>query len=140
MEPLDLTVAPPRLPRETVAGVVFLARSIDKARASLPGGNIGAYQLAFATTWMLDAFGKTVEGFVAAVAAAKSDDDVAAWLLAETAPNAVAEWNAHILQRKPRDGTREAALAVFPWLAEYPDMTLVVDILVEDDRRHFASA
>jgi hypothetical protein len=140
MEPLDLTVAPPRPPRETVAEVIFLPRSIDKARASLPGGNIGAYQLAFATTWMLDAFGKTVDGFVAAVAAARTDDDVARWLLTDTAPDAVAQWNAHILQRKPRDGSREAALAVFPWLADHPDMTLVIDILVEDDRRHFASA
>jgi hypothetical protein len=138
MEPLDLTAAPPRPPRATVADVVFLARSIDKARASLPGGNIGPYQLAFATTWMLEAFGKTVDGFVRAVAAAQTDDDVAAWLLADTAPNAVDEWNAHILARKPRDGSREAALAVFPWLADHPDMTLVVDILVEDDRRHFA--
>jgi hypothetical protein len=38
MDALDLTKAPPRAPRETLAGVVFLPRTIDKMRATLPGG------------------------------------------------------------------------------------------------------
>ncbi len=139
MEPLDLSIAPPRAARTPAGGIVFLARSIDKARASLPGGKLGAYHLAFATTWMLEHFGKTVESFVVTVAAASSDDEVAAWLVADCAPDAVATWNAHILARKPRDGTREAALAVFPWLVDHPHLVTIVDILVEDDRRLFAT-
>ncbi len=43
MEPLDLSSYPPRSPRERLAGCMFLARTVDKLRAQLPEGNLGAY-------------------------------------------------------------------------------------------------
>jgi hypothetical protein len=43
MEPLDLTISPPRSPRVQLDGLYMLARSIDKIRAQLPGGKPGVY-------------------------------------------------------------------------------------------------
>jgi hypothetical protein len=43
MDPLNFQVAPPRGPREQLAGIVFTARLIDKLRASLPGGVLNGY-------------------------------------------------------------------------------------------------
>jgi hypothetical protein len=42
--PLDLRTRPPRGPRETILGFYFLPRTIDKLRAELPGGNLGAFR------------------------------------------------------------------------------------------------
>src|ERR1039458_3327751 len=39
MKPMTLSDKPPRKPRAELAGVVFLPRSIDKVRATLPGGD-----------------------------------------------------------------------------------------------------
>jgi hypothetical protein len=44
MRPLDLTTQRPRRATDTFAGgIVFLARTIDKVRAQLPGGVLGPY-------------------------------------------------------------------------------------------------
>ncbi len=139
MQPLDLRTAPPRLPRETTRDIIFLPRSIDKARASLPGGDRGLYDLTGITERLVEAFGKTLDGLVVAVAAATDDDDVADWLLLDAPPNAAATWQAWILARTPKGGGREQALELYPWVADHPDMTLTLDILVEDDRRTFSA-
>jgi hypothetical protein len=120
-------------------GVTFLPRSIDKARASLPGGNLGEYAIEGITQWMLEKFGIEIPAFVAAVAAARGDDDVAAFVREHTTQAKIDEWNAYVLRRLPRDGDRAAALEAYPWLASRPDLTLSVDVLEEDDRRSFAS-
>jgi len=69
MRPLDLSIAPPRAPRETLAGVVFLPRTIDKVRATLPGGAIGAYTIPGFSAMMLKTLGIDVDAFTDAVAA-----------------------------------------------------------------------
>jgi Domain of unknown function (DUF5069) len=43
MEPLDLSTRPPRSGLEKLGGFYLLARTIDKIRAHLPGGNPGEY-------------------------------------------------------------------------------------------------
>lgn len=43
MKPLNLRTHPPRGPREQLAGLMFLPRTIDKLRATLPGGDCGDY-------------------------------------------------------------------------------------------------
>ena len=45
MKPIDLTKAPPRSPREELVGLCMLPRMIDIARAKLPGGDVGQYQI-----------------------------------------------------------------------------------------------
>src|SRR5882757_5461101 len=46
MTPLDLTKGRPRTPQDQLDDLAFFPRTIDKARASLPGGNKGDYNVA----------------------------------------------------------------------------------------------
>jgi Domain of unknown function (DUF5069) len=79
MEPLDLTQAPPRSPREELGGLCMLPRMIDVARAKLPGGNIGTYQIGRGMSGrVLAHLGIEVDEFVESVRTANSDDEVAA--------------------------------------------------------------
>jgi hypothetical protein len=138
MTPLDLRLGPPRSPRAAIGGVTFLPRSIDKARAALPGGHLGDYTLEGITAVMLQKFGLDVAAFVAVVAAAPSEDDVAAFVRERVPPAGIDEWNVYMQRRRPRDGDRAAALELYPWLDERPDLLLSLDVLEEDDRRAFA--
>ena len=138
MQPLDLTTAPPRGPRESLAGILFLPRTIDKVRATLPGGNIGAYDIPGISAMMLEALGIELDALRAAVADAADDDGVARFVGTSTSPERIAKWNAFLAARLPRGGDREAAFETYPWLRERPDLPLVLDVLEEDDRRHFA--
>jgi hypothetical protein len=138
MQPLDLTTAPPRAPRESLAGVVFLPRTIDKVRATLPGGELGAYNIPGFSEMLLEALGIDAVAFTAVVADAAGDDDVARFVETSTSPERVAAWNAMILARLPRNGDRNAAYEAYPWLRERPDLVLALDVLEEDDRQHFA--
>ncbi|MDP9110564.1 MAG: DUF5069 domain-containing protein [Candidatus Eremiobacteraeota bacterium] len=139
MDALDLRTAPPRSGRAELAGIVFLPRTIDKARATLPGGNSGEYRMQGFSERFLDTVGIPVADFTTAVAGASSDDDVVRFLRASTSPEKIAEWNDFILQRQPSGGDREAAYTNYPWLRERPDLILALDVLEEDDRRLFAT-
>src|SRR4029077_1398779 len=78
MTPLDLTKAPPRAPREDLRGVCMLPRMIDIARAMLPGGNIGGYQIGRGVSRpVLATFDVTASQFVDLVRDANCDTDVA---------------------------------------------------------------
>jgi hypothetical protein len=138
MDPLDLSKQPPRLPRAEVDGIIFLPRSIDKARAYLDGGNRNGYNIPGVTGGMLERFGLSNDDFVAAVGAASSDADVVAFVRQNASQTTVDEWNAFVKAREPR-GNRNLpeVLETYPWLKEQPDLKLVLDILAEDDRRIF---
>lgn len=57
-----------------------MPRTIDKLRASLPGGNLGAYKVPGFSTQMLEMLGVSAADMLEAVRHANSDEDVAAWL------------------------------------------------------------
>jgi hypothetical protein len=81
MEPLDLSERAPRGPREMLDGLFFMPRTIDKIRATLPGGHIGPYHVCPGLSQMLlDIIGVTLEDLTAVVAEAKDDEAVAKWL------------------------------------------------------------
>ncbi len=138
MEALDLSLGPPRPPRAELAGVIFLPRSIDKVRATLPGGKLGFYQIAGFTQMMLDALGISLDSFTFAVKNATSDEDVAAFVRRSTMAQERTKWNAFIEAREPRGGNRSEAIVVYPWLAARPDLILALDVLAEDDKQIFA--
>src|SRR6476619_21241 len=81
MTPLDLTKQPPRSPREELGGLCMLPRMIDVARAKLPGGNVGEYQIGRGMSGLVlrhiemhgDEFGGLVES-------ARDEEEVAAQL------------------------------------------------------------
>ncbi|HEY0382739.1 MAG TPA: DUF5069 domain-containing protein [Candidatus Elarobacter sp.] len=138
MQPLDLTAAPPRAPRESLAGVVFLPRTIDKVRATLPGGALGAYNIPGFSEMLLEALSIDAVAFTAAVADAANYEAIAQFVEASTSADRIEAWNAMILARLPRNGDRNAAYEAYPWLRQRPDLLLALDVLAEDDRQHFA--
>ena len=138
MEALDLTIGPPRAPREELAGIRFLPRSIDKIRATLPGGVVGEYLIEGLTTIMLDALGITVAAFTDAVRAAQSDDEIAAFVIAHAKPGGIEVWHRFIDARQPQGGDPSKALEAYTFLAGRSDLGLSLDVIAEDDRLFFA--
>ncbi len=129
MEPLDLSKAHPRRTREELAGVVFLPRSIDKFRASLPGGNLSGYTLAGFTGQMLEKLGISPDALRTVVADAKTDEDVARYVREHAAAGGAEAWNTYALNREVYLGNRAEAIAENPWLAEHPEIKLSLDFL-----------
>ena len=77
MRPLDLTKAPPRSPREELGALCMLARMIDIARAKLPGGDIGQYQIGRGVSGViLRHLGMGVEEFVECVGNAAAEEEI----------------------------------------------------------------
>ncbi len=137
MKPLDLSVEPPRAPRADLDGCIFLPRSIDKVRATLPGGKAGDYRIEGLTQMMLDTLGIPLDTFTLVVAAADDESEIATFLREHGASAKYASWNAFVTAREPRGGNRAEALTVYPWLKERPDLLLVLDVLAEDDHQSF---
>lgn len=129
MEPLDLSNAHPRKARAELAGITFLPRSIDKFRATLPGGNLAGYSIEGFTGRMLEELAIAPDAFRAVVARAQSDEDVASYVLEHAAPGGAAAWNGYALKRELYGGDRAEAIAENPWLAEHPEIRLSLDFL-----------
>ncbi len=140
MKPLDLTVGPPRAPHAVLDGCIFLPRSIDKVRATLPGGKPGDYRIEGLTQMMLDSLGLALDTFTLVVAAADDESEVAAFLRERGTASKYASWNAFVSAREPRGGNRAEALTVYPWLKDRPELVLVLDVLAEDDNQSFPRA
>ena len=138
MTPLDLSIAPPRPARDELAGIMFLPRTIDKLRASLPGGNLGLYTIPGFSERQCMMLGIDVAALRDVVAEAANDDAVAAYVTSCVTPEKVEAWNAMASTLKVQGGDREKAIAAYPYLAERAEVPLAVDNLVEDDRRLFA--
>lgn len=115
----------------------MLPRTIDKLRATLPGGDPGAYRITGMSGRLLEWLGVQEDAIRAAVAAAKDDADVAAWLRAHTDASKYPEWNERTEKRSVDDIDRSWFSATYPWWAE-GSPRLLVDILEEDDRRAFS--
>ncbi len=141
MSPLDLTKAPPRSPGETLRGLCMLPRMIDIARAMLPGGDVGDYQIGREKTLsavVLGVFGISVPQFVQLVRDARTDDHVAErlWPAATVPPDALSA-------RLRRVTVSDVPAELRPdfqryYGAEHPADRLVFDILDADDARAFA--
>lgn len=139
MEPLDLTKRPPRSPKLQLDGLAMLPRTIDKLRATLPGGSRGVYKIDGFSQRMLDKIGVTEGQLREAVAAAKTDDDVAAWLRKNADTSKYAEFNEYILNRSVDHVTDKGAFFErYPILKKRPDIYYLADMLEADDEEMFA--
>jgi hypothetical protein len=142
MQPLDLSKQPPRSPRVKIGGIVMLARTIDKMRAALPGGNMGPYKVPGFSTRMLEAIGMSEEDLQAEVARAGSEDEVLAWVLARTDPAKFDEFNRRLAARSVKDidpDRLEQFRSNYPHHAEVPS-GLMLDIIEHDDAKMFGAA
>ncbi len=140
MDSLDLTRQAPRSPRALLPGLnlVMIARTVDKLRATLPGGNLGSYQIPGFSGHLLKQLGISDQALRDAVANAASDDDVAAWIRDNSDPAAYAAINAEFDAMKIADRLNDAQ-----WMARYPIATTLppetsrLDLLVADDADMF---
>jgi hypothetical protein len=139
MEPLDLSKAPPRSPKLALDGLTMLPRTIDKLRATLPGGNPGVYRIEGFSKRMLEKIGVTEEQLRDVVATAKSDDEVVEWLREHADKSKYEEFSQYISKRSIDDVTDKAAfMERYPILKSRPDIYYLVDMLEADDQEMFA--
>ncbi|MBV8149984.1 MAG: DUF5069 domain-containing protein [Candidatus Eremiobacteraeota bacterium] len=135
----DLREHPPRSPREMLAGLVLLPRTIDKARAQLQG-TLGDYKIGPGlSAYLLEWLGIAEPDFLAAVAELRDDEKIGAWVRARSDPSAYAEINDRLLNRRIRDDQHRAdVLTRYPGLADRPDLWNWFEILDYDDALTFA--
>jgi hypothetical protein len=94
----DLTVRPPRGPREMLAGVYFLPRTIDKLRAER-AGRLGTYLTTYdrgLSAYVLHKLGITFDELRTVVAESPDDAAVESWLTARIEPGAGEKINARL--------------------------------------------
>jgi hypothetical protein len=143
MDALDLTKQPPRSPREMLPGLdlAFMARTVDKLRATLPGGNLGNYKIAGFSERLLKGLGIDENAIRDEVARAANDSEIVAWLNehidAARVPAVNAALEAPTLASRLDD---EEWLAKNPVAKTLPPHTPLLDYLIEDDRAAFARA
>ena len=138
MEPLDLSKGPPRSPKLQLDGLAMLPRTIDKLRATLPGGNPGVYKIDGFSKRMLDTIAVSEDDIRAAVAQAKSDDDVVQWLRDHADTSKYEEFTQYISKRSVDDVTDKAAfMERYPILKRRPDIYYLADMLEADDAEMF---
>ncbi|HKU67274.1 MAG TPA: DUF5069 domain-containing protein [Candidatus Baltobacteraceae bacterium] len=140
MEPLDLRLAPPRGPREKLAGLMFLPRVIDKLRATLPGGSVGAYfpyqglSALFERLTHIDLYELRDR-----IAGAEREADVEAWVAARVNGEIVSKTN-HVMERVTIEKISPDNLPLFESAApahlreRYRNL---FDLLEVDDRESF---
>jgi hypothetical protein len=143
MEPLDLTVRPPRGPRETLLGCAFLPRTIDKVRAELPGGKLGAYIVTgprAISGWLLHKLKIDPAELRTVVANAANEDEVVAWLRERVDPAVAAEITAKLAASRVdtlSGADWEFVAARHPLLRTRNDLTTTYELLEADDAAMF---
>ncbi|MBV8197562.1 MAG: DUF5069 domain-containing protein [Candidatus Eremiobacteraeota bacterium] len=140
MTPLDLRARAPRGPRETLLGFYLLPRTIDKLRAELPGGNLGAYlnhDTGF-SAYVVRRLGLDMNELRNVVAQARDEDAVAEWLArridASAAPALNAKLETFVVERMSADD-QVLVRKRHPVMDRRPDLSKILDILEADDRQ-----
>ena len=140
MTPLDLSRQAPRGPRETALGFYFLPRTIDKLRAELPGGNLGAYvnhDTGF-SAYVVRRLGLDMNELRNVVAHARDEDAVAEWLArridASAAPALNAKLETFVVERMSADD-QVLVRKRHPVMVRRPGLSKILDILEADDRQ-----
>jgi len=141
----DLSKQAPHSPRERIGGFAVACRAVDKCRASL-AGKLGEYHYDCPLDNQLFNFkGITGDQFKAAVKAAKTYDEVGAWLLASgtaKTPPEIEDWSDDMEGGSPMKNPekRDHFIESCHRLGLNPDKTTTFDWLEADDRFSFRSA
>lgn len=138
MDSLDLSKKPPRSPYELLGGLLLLARTIDKIRATLPGGSLGAYRIQGFSKQLLEKLAIGEDDLRAVASLATSDGDVAAWVQKHSDPSGYAEINA-AFERETIAGRSdpEAYFKRYPVARTLPPETQLLRVLEIDDAQSF---
>jgi hypothetical protein len=140
MQPLDLTKQAPRGPRAPLGNLdlVLAARTVDKLRATLPGGNIGDYQITGFTSRLINRLGIVEHQLRAVIARAESDQEIADWIAAHSDPSRYPEINAEFERQTVGERLGDAAfLERYPSARNLPPQTSRLDHLAIDDAEAF---
>ena len=114
------------------------ARTVDKIRATLPGGHLGDYQIAGFSARFFETLGIDENVFRGVVALAATDADIAAWLRKHCTQAQFDECTRVITARLVRDRIGdEDFLRKYPHAKDMPPETPIVDMLPLDDRIAF---
>jgi Domain of unknown function (DUF5069) len=142
MTPLDLRKRAPRGPRETLLGFYMLPRTIDKLRAELPGGDLGAYlnhDTGF-SAYVVRRLGLDMNEFRNAIEDAANEASVIEWLSeridAAAAPALNAKLETFVVERM-RPDDQVLVRQRHPVMAERPELSKILDILEAEDARAF---
>ncbi len=139
MESLDLRNAPPRSPNLELGGLLMLARTIDKVRATLPGGDLGAYQIDGFSRILWKGLGIDQAGFETAVKAAQTDADVVTWVRANSDAARYPEINEKLAARTVGDRIDDPEfVAKYPVASTLPHDATLLDMLEVDDKACYA--
>ncbi len=134
MKPLNLTKSPPRSPQEKLGGLIMLARTIDKLRASLPGGDLGAYQVPGFSTRLLSELGIAESALLEAVAKAETEDEVVAFVHANSDASKYPAINEAFSSLRIADRLdNESFVAKYPITQKLPPETSLLEMLEYDD-------
>jgi Domain of unknown function (DUF5069) len=148
MDPLDLTIHPPRSPYQKMEGLFMLPRTIDKLRAQLPGGKIGEYTVRGSSALLpglslvlLDGIGVTEDRLFGVIREALIEDEIFDWLRQNADLSDIESLNAKLLGRRIEDVQAVVPLTViakvYPFLANLPKTTPMFEVLLQDDRLMF---
>jgi hypothetical protein len=114
------------------------ARTVDKIRATLPGGNIGEYQITGFSSSLLNALGISEAVLRKVIADAESDADVAAWIREHSDRERYAEINAKLEGRTVGERLNDPEfLRRYPSARNLPPETSRLDHLIADDAEAF---
>jgi hypothetical protein len=148
MEPIDLTTQPPRSPYQKMEGLYMMSRTIDKLRAKLPGGQIGAYSITTAfgaglSLMLLDNIGVTEESLLEIVQQARVEHEIADWLRRNANLSRVASLNEKLFSPRIEDVLAFIPAATFneiyPAAERMARTSPMFEVLLEDDRLMFPS-
>jgi hypothetical protein len=146
MKALDLTTQPPRSPYQKLEGLYMLPRTIDKLRATLPGGKIGAYSITTAfgpglSLMLLDDIGVTEACLLEIVQRVSVEHEIGDWLRKNADLSTADSLNEKLFSPRIEDVLTFIPAAIFNEI--YPAaerMTItspMFEVLLEDDRRMF---
>jgi hypothetical protein len=148
MKPIDLTTQPPRSPYQKMEGLYMMPRTIDKLRAKLPGGQMGAYSITTAfgpglSLMLLNDIGVTEECLLEIVQQVSVEQEIADWLRRNANLSRVASLNEKLFNPRIEDVLAFIPAGTFNEI--YPAaerMTItspMFEVLLEDDRLMFPS-
>ncbi|MBV9057237.1 MAG: DUF5069 domain-containing protein [Candidatus Eremiobacteraeota bacterium] len=142
MDALDLSRRPPRSPRQPFAGLdlLMLARTVDKLRATLPGGNLGSYQITGFSSHLLEKLGIAEALLRETIARARTDEEIAAWIREHSDAATYPEINAALERLTVGERLNDPQfVARYPITRRLPPETSRLDMLIADDEESFAT-
>lgn len=118
----------------------MIARTVDKLRATLPGGKLGEYRIPGFSTRLLEQLGIDEAALRDAVARVQSDAEIASWIRDRSDPARYGEINAGFESMTIAERLGDAEyLERYPLAKRLPPETPRLDMLIADDQEQFSS-